>query len=84
MKPNIPLTWMTRQLKEMAEKDQDEFGESEEGEIGAGDTGTLTRRSRHQHSDDATLKRHHTLGNHISFNLFIVDGAVLFDWVRVS
>ncbi|XP_047524226.1 amyloid beta A4 precursor protein-binding family B member 1-interacting protein isoform X4 [Pieris napi] len=45
MKPNIPLTWMTRQLKEMAEKDESE----------GGDTSTLTRRPRQR---DDTLKRH--------------------------
>ncbi|XP_045458150.1 ras-associated and pleckstrin homology domains-containing protein 1 [Melitaea cinxia] len=49
MKPNIPLTWMTRQLKEMAEN---------EGETDAGDSGTLTRRTRPR--DDSTLKRHHS------------------------
>ncbi|KPI95309.1 hypothetical protein RR46_08768 [Papilio xuthus] len=54
MKPNIPLTWMTRQLKEMAE-----IG-SAPGEEGRGDGGTLTRRSRPRPRDDATLKRHHT------------------------
>ncbi|CAK1554986.1 unnamed protein product [Leptosia nina] len=47
MKPNIPLTWMTRQLKEMAEKDEGETG----------DCATLTRRPRQR--DDSTLKRHH-------------------------
>ncbi|CAG4955083.1 unnamed protein product [Colias eurytheme] len=36
MKPNIPLTWTTRQLKEMAEKDDSE----------PTDCGTLTRRPR--------------------------------------
>ncbi|XP_072930424.1 uncharacterized protein pico isoform X4 [Epargyreus clarus] len=45
MKPNIPLTWMTRQLKEMAEN-----------AIDGNDTGTLTRRPRNK--DDSTLKRH--------------------------
>ncbi|XP_045489912.1 abnormal cell migration protein 10-like [Pieris rapae] len=45
MKSNIPLTWMTRQLKEMAEKDESE----------GGDTSTLTRRPRQR---DDTLKRH--------------------------
>ncbi|CAH2034199.1 unnamed protein product, partial [Iphiclides podalirius] len=50
MKPNIPLTWMTRQLKEMAETD------STPGE-GEPDCGTLTRRPRPR--DDSTLKRHH-------------------------
>ncbi|XP_041987722.1 ras-associated and pleckstrin homology domains-containing protein 1 isoform X3 [Aricia agestis] len=48
MKPNIPLTWMTRQLKEMVEKEGDE----------PGDSGTLTRQSRQR--DDSTLKRHHS------------------------
>ncbi|KAL4717808.1 hypothetical protein ACJJTC_000957 [Scirpophaga incertulas] len=52
MKPNIPLTWMTRQLKEMVEK-----GDEEE-EDKAGDCGTLTRRPRAH--DDSTLKRHHS------------------------
>ncbi|XP_063393729.1 amyloid beta A4 precursor protein-binding family B member 1-interacting protein isoform X1 [Cydia fagiglandana] len=51
MKPNIPLTWMTRQLKEMAET---EAAEAEE----AGDGGTLTRTPR-AHCDDSTLKRRH-------------------------
>ncbi|KPJ09292.1 Ras-associated and pleckstrin-likey domains-containing protein 1 [Papilio machaon] len=54
MKPNIPLTWMTRQLKEMAETG------AAPGEEGRGDGGTLTRRSRPRPRDDATLKRHHT------------------------
>lgn len=59
MKPNIPLTWMTRQLKEMVEKDGD-GPEEEEG----GDSGTLTRRPRASRTDDSTLKRHHTsIGN---------------------
>ncbi|XP_023940847.1 abnormal cell migration protein 10 isoform X2 [Bicyclus anynana] len=49
MKPNIPLTWMTRQLKEMVEN---------EGDTDPGDSGTLTRRSRPR--DDSTLKRHHS------------------------
>lgn len=49
MKPNIPLTWMTRQLKEMVEN---------EGDTDNGDSGTLTRRSRPR--DDSTLKRHHS------------------------
>lgn len=57
MKPNIPLTWMTRQLKEMVEKG----GACDEDE-GGGDCGTLTRRPRAQRTDDSTLKRHHTLG----------------------
>ncbi|VVD05135.1 unnamed protein product [Leptidea sinapis] len=48
MKPNIPLTWMTRQLKEMAEKDEGE----------PGDCSTLTRRPRQR--DDSTLKRRNT------------------------
>ncbi|CAG5008249.1 unnamed protein product [Parnassius apollo] len=51
MKPNIPLTWMTRQLKEMAETDST-LGDDEHG-----DCGTLTRRPRPR--DDSTLKRHH-------------------------
>ncbi|XP_026315948.1 uncharacterized protein LOC113227242 isoform X2 [Hyposmocoma kahamanoa] len=59
MKPNIPLTWMTRQLKEMVEKDGEGEGE-EEG--GGGDSGTLTRRPRSARSDDSTLKRHHSHG----------------------
>ncbi|XP_032526345.2 abnormal cell migration protein 10 isoform X1 [Danaus plexippus] len=49
MKPNIPLTWMTRQLKEMVEN---------EGDAEVGDSGTLTRRPRTR--DDSTLKRHHS------------------------
>lgn len=57
MKPNIPLTWMTRQIKEMAEKEQDEC----ETEDGSGDSGTLTRRPRQQRSDD-TLKRQQNTG----------------------
>ncbi|RVE43943.1 hypothetical protein evm_011412 [Chilo suppressalis] len=64
MKPNIPLTWMTRQLKEMAEKGGELEGEGEvegEGEDeGCGDGGTLTRRPRAAR-DDSTLKRHHTI-----------------------
>lgn len=56
MKPNIPLTWMTRQLKEMVEK------EGEGDEEGGGDSGTLTRRPRSARSDDSTLKRHHSHG----------------------
>lgn len=59
MKPNIPLTWMTRQLKEMVEKDGE--GTEEEGGAG-GDSGTLTRRGRGARADDSTLKRHHTIG----------------------
>lgn len=55
MKPNIPLTWMTRQLKEMAEN---EFCEDDEYEATVGDTGTLTRKPRQQQKDDSTLKRH--------------------------
>lgn len=62
MKPNIPLTWMTRQLKEMVEKGGDLEGDGE-GE-GGGDTGTLTRRPRSTRSDDSTLKRHHTIGKY--------------------
>lgn len=58
MKPNIPLTWMTRQLKEMVEKD----GEGDGTEDGGGDSGTLTRRPRSARSDDSTLKRHHSHG----------------------
>lgn len=58
MKPNIPLTWMTRQLKEMVEKDGEGEGEDE----GGGDSGTLTRRPRSARSDDSTLKRHHSRG----------------------
>lgn len=46
---------MTRQLKEMVEKD----GEGPEGP--GGDSGTLTRRPRVVR-DDSTLKRHHTSG----------------------
>ncbi|KAG6443224.1 hypothetical protein O3G_MSEX002738 [Manduca sexta] len=57
MKPNIPLTWMTRQLKEMVEKG-DECGVEDEG---GGDSGTLTRRTRPTRTDDSTLKRHHAL-----------------------
>lgn len=57
MKPNIPLTWMTRQLKEMVEKGGDCEGEEE----GGGDGGTLTRRPRKTRTEDSTLKRHHTL-----------------------
>lgn len=58
MKPNIPLTWMTRQLKEMAEKG----GECDVEDEGGGDCGTLTRRPR-ACADDSTLKRHHnTIG----------------------
>ncbi|XP_048488452.1 amyloid beta A4 precursor protein-binding family B member 1-interacting protein isoform X1 [Plutella xylostella] len=49
MKPNIPLTWMTRQLKEMAEKGQE-----------GPDGGTLTRRPRAR-VDDHTLTRHHSI-----------------------
>ncbi|CAH0578166.1 unnamed protein product [Chrysodeixis includens] len=56
MKPNIPLTWMTRQLKEMVEKGGDCGAEDE----GGGDSGTLTRRPRPAR-DDSTLKRHHTI-----------------------
>lgn len=55
MKPNIPLTWMTRQLKEMVEKGGDCGVEDE----GGGDGGTLTRRPRLNRADDSTLKRHH-------------------------
>lgn len=58
MKPNIPLTWMTRQLKEMVEKGGDCGAEDE----GGGDSGTLTRRPRSSRTDDSTLKRHHTIG----------------------
>lgn len=55
MKPNIPLTWMTRQLKEMAETG------AVQGEEGRGDGGTLTRRPRAPcPRGDSTLKRHHT------------------------
>ncbi|XP_068632736.1 amyloid beta A4 precursor protein-binding family B member 1-interacting protein [Battus philenor] len=73
MKPNIPLTWMTRQLKEMAETG------STVGEDERGDCGTLTRQPRTR--DDSTLKRHHsdaatdnavystTSGNHHSSNI---------------
>ncbi|CAH0703538.1 unnamed protein product [Spodoptera exigua] len=57
MKPNIPLTWMTRQLKEMVEKGGDCGAEDE----GGGDSGTLTRRPRSSRTDDSTLKRHHTI-----------------------
>lgn len=57
MKPNIPLTWMTRQLKEMVEKGSDCGVEDE----GGGDSGTLTRRPRLTRTDDATLKRHHNI-----------------------
>ncbi|XP_047040447.1 amyloid beta A4 precursor protein-binding family B member 1-interacting protein isoform X1 [Helicoverpa zea] len=57
MKPNIPLTWMTRQLKEMVEKGGDCGAEDE----GGGDSGTLTRRPRPARPDDSTLKRHHTI-----------------------
>ncbi|CAB3225634.1 unnamed protein product [Arctia plantaginis] len=57
MKPNIPLTWMTRQLKEMVEKGGD-YGVEDEG---GGDSGTLTRRPRSARTDDSTLKRHHTI-----------------------
>lgn len=57
MKPNIPLTWMTRQLKEMAEKEAEEAGAS------AGDGGTLTRTPRASR-DDSTLKRHHAVGGY--------------------
>ncbi|XP_059055153.1 ras-associated and pleckstrin homology domains-containing protein 1 isoform X2 [Achroia grisella] len=57
MKPNIPLTWMTRQLKEMVEKG----GEGEGEDDGGGDGGTLTRRPRKSRTEDSTLKRHHTL-----------------------
>ncbi|XP_053623702.1 abnormal cell migration protein 10 isoform X2 [Plodia interpunctella] len=57
MKPNIPLTWMTRQLKEMAEKG----GECEGEDEGGGDGGTLTRRPRTSRVDDSTLKRHHSI-----------------------
>ncbi|GBP97037.1 Ras-associated and pleckstrin homology domains-containing protein 1 [Eumeta japonica] len=69
MKPNIPLTWMTRQLKEMVEKGQEETeGEDEVdkrnvNEEGSGDGGTLTRRPRQpeRRQDDSTLKRHHSV-----------------------
>lgn len=54
MKPNIPLTWMTRQLKEMAEKGAAAAEEPSDG-------GTLTRRPRPAR-DDSTLKRHNTIG----------------------
>lgn len=57
MKPNIPLTWMTRQLKEMVEKD-DITSEAD----GIGDSGTLTRKPRKNRCDDSTLKRHHNIG----------------------
>ncbi|XP_004929882.1 uncharacterized protein LOC101741823 isoform X2 [Bombyx mori] len=56
MKPNIPLTWMTRQLKEMVEKD-DITSEAD----GIGDSGTLTRKPRKNRCDDSTLKRHHNI-----------------------
>ncbi|KAJ0183842.1 hypothetical protein K1T71_000265 [Dendrolimus kikuchii] len=55
MKPNIPLTWMTRQLKEMVEKGGDCGAEDE----GGGDGGTLTRRPRANRAEVSTLKRHH-------------------------
>ncbi|XP_075990456.1 ras-associated and pleckstrin homology domains-containing protein pico isoform X2 [Anticarsia gemmatalis] len=57
MKPNIPLTWMTRQLKEMVEKG----GECGVEDEGGGDSGTLTRRPRSSRTEDSTLKRHHTI-----------------------
>ncbi|XP_060809664.1 abnormal cell migration protein 10 isoform X2 [Amyelois transitella] len=57
MKPNIPLTWMTRQLKEMVEKGGECDGEDE----GGGDGGTLTRRPRNSRAEDSTLKRHHSI-----------------------
>lgn len=57
MKPNIPLTWMTRQLKEMVEKE----GADAPEQPGGGDSSTLTRRPRAAR-DDSTLKRHHTIG----------------------
>lgn len=60
MKPNIPLTWMTRQLKEMVEKGDDCGAEDD----GSGDTGTLTRRPRSNRSEESTLKRYHTLGKY--------------------
>lgn len=60
MKPNIPLTWMTRQLKEMVEKGGDCGPEDE----GGGDGGTLTRRPRANRADTSTLKRHHNYGKH--------------------
>lgn len=63
MKPNIPLTWMTRQLKEMVEKDSDG------PEVPGGDSGTLTRRPRVPR-DDSTLKRHQASGErHYSLSL---------------
>ncbi|XP_063838116.1 amyloid beta A4 precursor protein-binding family B member 1-interacting protein [Ostrinia nubilalis] len=69
MKPNIPLTWMTRQLKEMVEKG--------DGDDGAGDCATLTRRPRAQRTDDSTLKRHHTLESNDSVVYGSTTGSTL-------
>ncbi|XP_050361421.1 amyloid beta A4 precursor protein-binding family B member 1-interacting protein isoform X2 [Nymphalis io] len=65
MKPNIPLTWMTRQLKEMVEN---------EGDTDTGDTGTLTRRTRPR--DDSTLKRHHSTATESSDTPIYSTGSV--------
>ncbi|CAH0716168.1 unnamed protein product, partial [Brenthis ino] len=65
MKPNIPLTWMTRQLKEMVEN---------EGDVDNGDSGTLTRRSRPR--DDSTLKRHHSTATESSETAIYSTGSI--------
>ncbi|XP_047543690.1 amyloid beta A4 precursor protein-binding family B member 1-interacting protein isoform X1 [Vanessa atalanta] len=65
MKPNIPLTWMTRQLKEMVEN---------EGDTDTGDTGTLTRRTRPR--DDSTLKRHHSTATESSDTPIYSTGSI--------